>query len=333
MAILFLLDILGCSFLCFASLEVFPLSSSFFLFTPLPKTITIVDIILAKVEASKAAGEIDFPADYSVDNALRSAWLMLQTTVDKDKNPVLSVCTKESIINSLFDMVIQGLSPVKKQCYFIAYGKTLILSRSYMGSIVVAKRYANVDTVIANVIYEKDEFDFEIEVETGKKKLLKHKQTFESLDGNIVGSYAIVTLKDGEKYLEIMTMKQIEAAWNQGQSKGGSPAHKNFSDEMAKKSVINRACKLFINTSSDAALFTENEPEKEDYAESSVRQEIADNSNKGLMLTMDSDVIDIPTELPIEISEEKAKISTPKQINEYPMPNQMTLDTAPEDPF
>ena len=47
-------------------------------------------------------------------------------------------------------------------------------------------------------------------------------------------------------------LDEIRKAWAQGAAKGGSPAHKNFPQEMAKKTVINRACKIFVNTSTDA---------------------------------------------------------------------------------
>ena len=52
-----------------------------------------------------------------------------------------------------------------------------------------------------------------------------------------------------------MSISQIKSAWGQGATKGSSPAHKNFTDEMAKKTVIGRACKMIINSSDDAYLF------------------------------------------------------------------------------
>ena len=54
-----------------------------------------------------------------------------------------------------------------------------------------------------------------------------------------------------------MTMDQIKKAWGQGATKGGSPAHKDFTEEMAKKTVINRACKRFINTSDDSPVLVD----------------------------------------------------------------------------
>ena len=52
----------------------------------------------------------------------------------------------------------------------------------------------------------------------------------------------------------------------QGATKGGSPAHKNFGDEMAKKTVIGRACKILIGMSDDSALFDEPDETETDIA-------------------------------------------------------------------
>ena len=51
-------------------------------------------------------------------------------------------------------------------------------------------------------------------------------------------------------------MEQIRNAWNMGAMKGGSPAHKNFPDQMAIKTVKSRAVKSFINSSNDEDLMS-----------------------------------------------------------------------------
>jgi len=93
-----------------------------------------VDIVAAKVREFQERGELDLPPNYSPENAMKSAWLILQNTFDKNKKPVLHACTKDSIANSLLDMIVQGLNPAKKQCYFIAYGNQLVCQRSYFGT-------------------------------------------------------------------------------------------------------------------------------------------------------------------------------------------------------
>lgn len=218
----------------------------------------VVDSVLAKITKFEETGELKLPANYSAANALKSAWLILQETKDRSDRPALTVCTKESIANALLDMVVQGLSPMKKQCYFIVYGSKLTLQRSYLGTLAIAKRVGGVLTAVANCVYEGDEFIFSVDPQTGLKKIIKHEQTLENLDASKVkGAYAILNTEDGRSIVEIMNIAQIKQAWMQGATKGGSPAHKNFGDEMAKKTVIGRACKVLIGMSDDSALFDE----------------------------------------------------------------------------
>jgi recombination protein RecT len=224
-------------------------------------------------------GEVRLPANYSVGNSLKLAWLMILETTDSAKKPVLEVCTKESICNALLKMVIQGLNPAKSQCYFIAYGSSLTMQRSYMGTVSVAKRVGGVKSVHGNAIFQGDKFSFEVDVETGRKRILGHTQTLENLDlANITGAYAIVEFEDGTKDAEIMNIVQIRKAWMQGPTKGDSPAHRNFTDEMAIKTVIARACKLAINTSDDGDLFSDDPVDSIPYVEH--REAIETGANK-----------------------------------------------------
>lgn len=196
---------------------------------------------------------LTFPPNYSVSNALNSAYLILQETLDSQKQPVLKSCSKQSIAASLIDMTVQGLNPVKKQCYFVAMGGKLKLMRSYQGTMAVAKR-CGVKDVNAEVIYEGDTFEYHIE--NGVKYIDKHNQDFMNIDTDkIKGAYAVLTLEDGSTYTEIMNIKQIKKAWSKGYGyKDGQGVHGDFADQMAKKTVINRACKNIINSSDDANL-------------------------------------------------------------------------------
>lgn len=217
----------------------------------------ISEQVLTRIEEFQKTGGMVLPKDYSVENHMKSAWLILQATTDRSGQPALSVCTKESIANALLDMVLQGLAVSKKQGYFIVYGNKLEFQRSYFGTIALAKRTGGIKTEpVANVIYEGDEFVYSIDPKTARISIVKHEQKIDNIDNSkIKGAYALVTLADGSTQVTIMSMAQIRAAWGQGATKGGSPAHKNFAEEMAKKTVIGRACKAIINSSDDAWLY------------------------------------------------------------------------------
>jgi recombination protein RecT len=257
-----------------------------------------LNVVTNKINDLQKQQKIVLPQNYSPENAMNSAWLMLQDIKNKDGKLALDCCTKNSIIESLYNMVLQGLSPAKKQCYFVVYGDKLQLSRSYMGTVAVTKRLKGIKDIKAFCIYEGDEFEQEYTLETATLKITKFNPRFENIDiEKIKGAFAVVMGEDGPIHTEVMNIKQIRNAWNQGYAKGNSGAHKNFTDEMAKKSVINRACKMYANTSDDSDLLIEaiNNSDEKDFdgnevvknAEYEVKSEIKEKGN--------SKVIDIET--------------------------------------
>lgn len=248
--------------------------------TSIQKFENISEQVLSRIEQFQKDGSMILPKNYSVENHMKSAWLALQEVEDKEHHKALQICTKESIANSLLDMVLQGLSVSKKQGYFIVYGNKLIFQRSYFGTIALAKRAGGmVSEPVANVIYDGDDFQYEIDPKTAKVSIVKHSQKLENIDNaKIKGAYALVTLADGTTQVTIMSMQQIRAAWGQGATKGDSPAHKNFAEEMAKKTVIGRACKAIINSSDDAWLYDGKEDDA-DSDKASIQRDAAQRSD------------------------------------------------------
>lgn len=248
--------------------------------TSIQKFENISEQVLSRIEQFQKEGSMILPKNYSVENHMKSAWLALQEVEDKEHHKALQICTKESIANSLLDMVLQGLSVSKNQGYFIVYGNKLVFKRSYFGTIALAKRAGRmVSEPVANVIYEGDDFQYEIDPKTAKVAIIKHSQKLENIDNSkIKGAYALVTLADGTTQVTIMSMQQIRAAWGQGATKGNSPAHKNFAEEMAKKTVIGRACKVIINSSGDAWLYDGKEDDA-DSDKASIQRDAAQHSD------------------------------------------------------
>lgn len=216
----------------------------------------VCDRVLNRVNTLEKAGELRIPANYSPENALKGAFLHLQEQKTKDGKSVLEVCSEISIANSLMKMVVQGLSVIKNQCYFIPYGNQLNFQRSVFGTQALAERVSNVKSV-GQVIYEGDEFEFSIDIQSGLKKLVKHVQKLENISNQkIKGAYcSVINIETKEVFIDVMTFEEIKQSWMQGQMKGNGSTHLNFTQEMCKKTVINRALKPLINSSSDANLY------------------------------------------------------------------------------
>src|SRR5690606_29748106 len=140
--------------------------------------------------------------EYAPQNALSNAWMHLSEQTDKNGKPVTEACSKASIASALMKMVVQGLSPIKNQCYFIPYGSQLQFQRSYQGTIALSKRVGDVKEVNSNLIYEGDDYQTEMS-KHGVKTLIKHDSPFANRDENkILGAYAVVVFNDGSSKLE-----------------------------------------------------------------------------------------------------------------------------------
>ncbi|WP_283571528.1 recombinase RecT [Streptococcus agalactiae] len=201
--------------------------------------------VATRINQMKDSDGLMIAPKYSVSNALSSAYHAL-------KNEGLLNKDQDSIYNALFDMVTQGLSPAKNQCYFVPYGNTVKLTRSYFGTMKVVKQLPEVKDIYAEVIYKGD--DFKIKNENGRKVFVSHDTDWMNADNEIVGAYCIIEKEDGEKILTVMTKKEIDKSWSRAKTKN---VQNDFPQEMAKRTVINRAAKQFFNTSDDNDLFVD----------------------------------------------------------------------------
>ena len=254
---------------------------------------------------------MSFPADYNLANALTGAYLVLKETKDRNNKPILESCSQASIANSLMDMATLGLSVQKKQGYFIAYGGQCQFQRSYFGNITIARRYG-LKEIRAEVIYEGDEFSYHIE--DGKKVFDSHKQDFMNID-----TYAISITKSGEHYLEVMNMNQIKKAWAQGfgYKEGGNGTHAKFTDQMVKKTVINRALKMFTNTYGDGYMQEASDRTEtissDDMTAKDVAYDIETKANKEEFMEDVPDAVEAETIEPEVVNEE----SIPEEVPEF----------------
>lgn len=211
---------------------------------------TTVNAVMKQVEELQQTGGLVLPKDYNVGNALKSAWIYLQTIETRTKQKAIDVCTKLSICNCLLEMVIRGQHP-KKHCYFIPCGNSLEYWERYTGKILRAKRDTKIQDVVAQIVYEGDKFIYTVD-ENGYYQLVSHETSIENINPDkIKAAYAVVIYKDGSKHLEIMAIDQIRKSWQQGAARGTSGAHQNFTDQMCKKTVIARACKIELDSATD----------------------------------------------------------------------------------
>ena len=270
-----------------------------------------VDGLVTQLQEKQRYG-LTFPKDYNYSNELMGAYLILKETQDNNKKCVLESCSQNSIANTLMDMVTLGVSMQKKQCYPVAYGGKLQCQISVYGNTCIARRYG-LKTIDAMCIYDGDEFVYHIE--NARIVVDSHKQNFLNINKDkIIGAYAIVTLEDGNQYVELMNMNMIKQSWKQGFGyKEGAGTHHKFTDQMAMKTVKNRALKYIIRTYgtqmvSDAYDNFE-ETEADNRTVIDVQYDIQQNANNEEFIVDEVEVVEV-VEAPKMAVEEKVQSET-----------------------
>ncbi len=292
---------------------------------PAEKKNELVTKVANKVKAMVENNQINIPENYSIVNAVQAAYFKLTEVDFKKKTSLMDTATTESVAFSLQDMAIQALSVAKNQGYFIVYGDKMQFVRSYHGTQAVLKRLNGVKDVWANVIWKGEKFDVEYN-DRGQLAFKAHEVDWKAATGkkeDIEGAYCIIEREDGVQFLTVMTMAEIKTSWSQSSM---SAVQDKYPQEMAKRTVINRASKAFINTSDDSDLFigavnrtTENEYEEDrPRKEVNTQEEIDQNANKE---TLDFEQEPTPAPEPKQ----------PKDITPEPTPEPMTDPS--DDPF
>lgn len=155
-------------------------------------------------------------------------------------NKKLAECTPQSFLAAMMNAAQLGLEPNTPlgQAYLIPYKSACTFQLGYKGLIDLAYRSGEVKTIMAQTVYENDEFDFEF----GLTPKLHHVPA-KSNRGNPVWFYAVFKTVNGGEGFEVMSVEDVKAhAKKYSKSYSDGPWQTNF-EEMAKKTVLKKALK------------------------------------------------------------------------------------------
>lgn len=194
-------------------------------------------------------------------------------------NPDLQKYGSTEVIAGLMKGAYLGLDFYNKECYLIPYGKQLNYQTDYRGAKKLAKKYAirPIKDIYAKLIREGDVFEELIE---RGEQTFNFKPKFLN-DGKIIGAFAVCLYADGGLSYDVMSLADLENTRKQSKA-ANSPAWKNFTGEMYKKTVLHRLCKhieLDFENPTQRDLFTAG-MEIETDTKAIVEQEIEQNANQ-----------------------------------------------------
>ena len=258
-----------------------------------------LSIVLAdKLDSVADALPKDFNKARFVQNALALV----------NENPNIAKYGQQKIMAGLLKGAYLGLDFYSKECYLVPYGNDLNYQTDYRGAKKLAKKYSirPIKDIYAKLVHEGDLFE---------EKIIGGEQSFDFKpkpfnDGKIIGAFAVVLYMDGGMAYDTMSLADLENT-RKASKASNSPAWKNFTGEMYKKTVLHRLCKhieLDFENPTQQNMFLsgmEIETDQQKIAEN----EIAENANS----------VDFPEDVVVEskvVEESDGQVTMPEFMQE-----------------
>ncbi len=161
--------------------------------------------------------------------------------------PKLLECERTSLMMALVQVAQFQFLPsgVSGEAYIIPYSGVAKFQMGYQGIVTLLYRTNRVVAITANIIYEKDEFDYQ----EGLDAHLIHKPAmFGKTKGEAVGVYAVAQMKGGTKIFKVMDKDAVMAIKNLSKAKTSADSPWNSAKDpelwMWKKTCLIQLAKL-----------------------------------------------------------------------------------------
>ena len=194
------------------------------------------------------------PRHLTADRMLRVAMTSIQS------NPKLLEADQRSLLAAIIMASQLGLEPdgALGHAALIPYGSQVQFQPMYKGLLALVRRSGELSTIEARAVYARDHFKFHY----GIAPVLEHEpfdpgpgaadpEQYQTADdyhrvvhpGALIAAYAIARLKDGGIQWDVMRRHEIDAIRRSSKAANSGPWVTHY-DEMAKKTVLKRLCKL-----------------------------------------------------------------------------------------
>ena len=205
--------------------------------------ITVIDQVRTQLTAMQPQFAAALPKHVSPERFVRVLMTAVQTTpalLNADRRTLFASAMKASQMGLLPDGREGAIVTFKDQCQFMPM---------VAGVMKMVRNSGEISTWSVQAVYENDNFDFCL----GDEEHITHKPAL-SGRGKLIAVYSIVSMKDGEKSREVMSVEDVNGIRARSRSGNSGPWVTDFA-EMAKKTVVRRHAKrLPLSTDIDGAI-------------------------------------------------------------------------------
>lgn len=210
--------------------------------------VTVVDQVRNQLTAMQPQFAAALPKHVDPARFVRVVMTAVQMT------PSLLEADRRTLFASAMRASQMGLLPDGREGAIVTFKNQAQFMPMVAGVMKMVRNSGEISTWSVQAVYENDAFDFSL----GDDEHITHKPAL-SNRGKMIAVYSIVTMKDGEKSREVMSVEDVEGIRKRSRSGTSGPWVSDFA-EMAKKTVVRRHSKrLPMSTDLDDALRADDE--------------------------------------------------------------------------
>ena len=210
--------------------------------------VTVIDQVRHQLTTMQPQFAAALPKHVSPERFVRVMMTAVQMT------PALLNADRRTLFSSAMKASQMGLLPDGREGAIVTFKDQAQFMPMVAGIMKMVRNSGEISTWSVQAVYENDNFDFCL----GDDEHITHKPTLANR-GKIIAVYSIVSMKDGEKSREVMSIEDVNSIRARSRSGNSGPWVSDFA-EMAKKTVVRRHAKrLPMSTDLDDALRADDE--------------------------------------------------------------------------
>lgn len=210
--------------------------------------LTVVDQVRNQLSAMQPQFAAALPKHVDPARFVRVVMTAVQMT------PALLDADRRTLFASAMRASQMGLLPDGREGAIVTFKNQAQFMPMVAGIMKLVRNSGEISTWSVQAVYEHDAFDFCL----GDEEHITHKPALANR-GKLIAVYSIVTMKDGEKSREVMSVEDVNAIRARSRSGNSGPWQTDYS-EMAKKTVVRRHSKrLPLSTDIDGMIKEDDE--------------------------------------------------------------------------
>lgn len=196
-----------------------------------------IETIRSLLERSKQQIALALPKHLSADRLLRVAMTSIQ------KTPELLACDQRSLLGAVIQSAQLGIEPdgLLGHGYLVPFKNSAQLIIGYRGLMMLARRSGELLSLEADVVHAKDVWSFQ---KTDEGTKFSHIPSEDDDPGDLVRAYAVARLRDNPLPVVVVMPKRDIEKIRKRSPMGNSGAWITDTEEMWKKTIVRRICKM-----------------------------------------------------------------------------------------